>query len=90
MKKLLQGTLNLMVFLIIFIGIPCIGGTIETHYTREGQIVAAGLVEDTQGELWEVDTDKFEIGDNVKMLMFTNCTDNTIYDDEVEKLYLKK
>ena len=36
MKKLLQGTLNLMVFLMIFIGIPCIGGTIETYYTREG------------------------------------------------------
>ena len=90
MKKLLQGTLNLMVLLMVFIGIPCIGGTIETHYTREGQVVAAGLVEDTQGELWEVDTDKFEIGDNVKMLIFTNCTDNTIYDDEIEKLYLKK
>ena len=51
MKKLLQGTLNLMVFLVIFIGIPCIGGTIETHYTREGQVIAADLVEDTQGEL---------------------------------------
>ena len=90
MKKLLQGTLNLMIFLMIFIGIPCIAGTIETCYTREGQVVAADLVEDAQGELWEVDTDKFEIGDNVKMLMFTNYTDNTIYDDEVEKLYLKK
>ena len=90
MKKLLQCTLNLIIFLMIFIGIPCIGGTIETHYTREGQIVAADLVEDTRGGLWEVDTNKFEIGDNVKMLMFTNCTDNTIYDDEVKKLYLKK
>ena len=50
MKKLLQGTLNLMVFLMVFIGIPCIGGTIETHYTREGQVVAADLVEDVLAE----------------------------------------
>ncbi len=79
-----------LVFLLVFIVMPGIAGNIETHYNREGVVIAIQgdeiLVEDTTENVWSFVGDGFIEGDRVKMRMFTNCTDSNIYDDEIEKV----
>ena len=81
-KKLIFGFFATIMLLIV---IPLTMGSIETTYTREGKIVEVHntivIIEDTTGNEWEYEAIGFSIGDNVKMKMFNNYTDNTILDD---------
>ena len=81
-KKLIFGFFATIMLLIV---IPLTMGSIETTYTREGKIVEVHntivIIEDTTGNKWEYEATGFSIGDNVKMKMFNNYTDNTILDD---------
>ena len=81
-KKLIFGFFATIMLLIV---IPLTMGSIETTYTREGKIVEVHntivIIEDTTGNEWEYEATGFSIGDNVKMKMFNNYTDNTILDD---------
>ena len=81
-KKLIFGFFATIMLLIV---IPLTMGSIETTYTREGKIVEVHntivIIEDTIGNEWEYEAAGFSIGDNVKMKMFNNYTDNTILDD---------
>ena len=61
----------------------------ETHYNRNGEItqIQDGIVtvEDTTGNEWRWEMkpseEAFQVGDNVRLRMFTNGTDTNIYDD---------
>lgn len=83
-KKLIFGFFATIMLLIV---IPLTMGSIETTYTREGKIVEVHntivIIEDTTGNEWEYEAIGFSIGDNVKMKMFNNYTDNTILDDVI-------
>lgn len=84
--EMLQG-IGILLFLLFIIGVA---GYVETHYDREDCTVVSVVgscvtAEDKVGELWSyyTDTDSIVVGDTVTLHMFTNHTDNTIYDDEV-------
>lgn len=67
----------------------------EHHYTRnncevveiEGTVVT---VEDECGYLWsyevEAEDDVPRVGEYVDLVMYTNLTDNNIYDDVIERV----
>ena len=86
-KKLIFGFFATIMLLIV---IPLTMGSIETTYTREGKIVEVHntivIIEDTTGNEWEYEATGFSIGDNVKMKMFNNYTDNTILDDTITSI----
>ena len=84
MKKRLCVTGMLVIVCICY----CLCSYVETHYTREAEVVSVDgttiEVEDKRGFLWAFDGEGFEEGDSVKMKMFTNCTDSVISDDVIE------
>ena len=86
-KKLIFGFFATIMLLIV---IPLTMGSIETTYTREGKIVEVHntivIIEDTTGNEWEYEAIGFSIGDNVKMKMFNNYTDNTILDNIITSI----
>ena len=88
--KILKTTLEAIAIFTIFFIMPGLAGNIETHYNREGIVTSAKndviMVEDNTGNIWAFDGYDYEVGDVVKMRMFTNYTDNTIEDDEVENV----
>lgn len=59
----------------------------QTHYYRTGIVVSVedGIVavEDTTGNVWEVEADGYAEGEQVRMLMNTQGTDDAITDDTV-------
>ena len=65
----------------------------ESHYTKDMTVYDMRneiiTFEDTQGNLWDYETDidrNFERGTVYKVTMFTNHTDNNIYDDEITRI----
>lgn len=78
-KYVLAAVLVLAVILVI--GIV---GKLETHYKRTGFVTEATagmiLVEDTTGNLWELESAEFAVGDNVVLSMDTAGTSD-ITDD---------
>ena len=84
MKK----TLAAAAVIIIFVLCQGIIGNYETHYTREVYVTEVDgdkiTTEDNGGNLWEFySNEEYTIGQKLKLKMFTNYTDNDIYDDEV-------
>lgn len=79
-----------LVFLLIFIVLPVFASNIETHYNREGVVIAVYgeeiLIEDTTQNVWTFNGKGFAEGDKVKMKMFTNYTDSNIHDDKIKKV----
>lgn len=78
---------------LIFIGFFLLigkAGDIENHYWREGEVVekigSVLIIEDQYGDVWEYEDSNFQLGQHVKMKIFTNCTDGYIDDDEISKL----
>lgn len=74
-------------------------GNIETHYTRKNCEVMGVhgtrlVIDDDCGYTWEYEVKEGEeipeVGDKVKLKMFTGYTDGTVYDDEVVKVIVKK
>ena len=89
-NEVVEFVFGLAVFLLVFIVLPGIVGNYEHHYTREAEVVEVNdelvVVEDNCGYLWEFYGDDYEVGQQVKMKMFTNYTHDTIFDDEIEKV----
>ncbi len=85
--EMIQGVGVLLLILLVM----GVAGYVETHYDRKDctvvEVVGSCVTaEDKIGELWSyyVGTDStVVVGDTVTLHMFTNNTDNTIYDDEV-------
>ena len=60
----------------------------ECHYTRKGVVAAVGYdgitsIEDTAGNIWQIEDDRFEVGTKVTLHMHTNCSESIIEDDYV-------
>lgn len=89
-KRKTMGTIKIIIALVVMALLLCVCSYVEHHYTRkdcvvvetEGQLVT---VEDTVGYTWcyEVEGEAPSVGTVVDVHMFTNLTDNTIYDDEI-------
>ena len=80
--------LGMLVMAIVMVGLFCFASWFEVHYTREdctvvGYVEDVVTVEDTCGYTWEFKADGLEVGDVVDLKMYTNHTDNTIFDDEI-------
>lgn len=77
--------------LIILLGIE---NHIKTHYKREAIVIDYQgydtKVEDKQGNIWVFEGSNYELGDEVVLSMYTNHTDENIYDDEIINVKIKK
>ena len=85
-KEVMQGVVIVIVFTVMF----GMCSYVEHHYTRKGCTVVQTeghtvTVEDKTGYTWcyEVDGEAPEVGTKVDIHMYTNLTDNYIFDDEV-------
>lgn len=47
-------------------------------------------VEDKQGNIWVFEGSDYELGDELILTMYTNHTDENIYDDEIINVKIKK
>lgn len=74
--------------LIICLVVLGMVGYMETHHTQVGHIVSVNennnnvLIEDNTNNLWIVNTEGFNIGDDVK-ITFNNQATTTKEDDEI-------
>lgn len=86
MKKTILGFILTVTFLFVA---PCITGYIETHYTREAEVIEVTgetiVVEDTTNNVWSFEGDGFTVGDKITLKMDNSCTD-CIYDDVIVKV----
>ncbi len=92
-RIMVVGIILIIIYLMAFVvAISCCYTT--NHYLKLGTVVTVDkdsiLIEDTEGEVWEVYGYNFEVGDSVEMTMFTNLTKNNFYDDVVEKVEIKR
>ena len=77
--------------IIVVLAIFLIGllGKAETHYSRTGIVKSSEngivLIEDTRGNLWEIESEDFEENETVEFVLFTNGT-HDITDDVVESI----
>lgn len=92
-NEVVEFIFGLTIILLVFIVLPGIVGNYEHHYTREAEVIEVSgdlvVVEDNCGYLWEFYGNGYKVGQQVKMKMFTNCTHDTIFDDEIEKVKIK-
>lgn len=70
-----------------FLGVFCWAGNLETHYTRQAVVTSIEedeiVVLDNSDHVWTFEGDGYKVGDKVILKMFTNYTDDNIYDDEI-------
>ena len=93
MRKYNEIIVGTVMFLLVFVVLSGLVGNYEHHYTRNAEVVEVSddliVVEDTCGFEWELYGDGYEVGQQVKMKMFTNYTHDTIFDDEIEKVEIR-
>lgn len=86
MKRFLQ----IAIIILCFVGVPMVGGYIETHYTKVLTVSEVKddliTVKNQWGNEWCFYGDEFKVGDVVKVTFFTNNTDHTNEDDEIVKV----
>lgn len=92
-KEVIMGLVALIIIVVAF-GIV---GHVETHYTRKDCKVVeisgkAVYVVDNTGNEWcyVADEEVPKVGTKVDLKMFTAYTDNTIDDDEIVEVIIKK
>lgn len=92
-KETLMGIIGLLI-MTVAIGLA---GHVETHYTRKDCKVVetsgkAVYIVDNTGNEWcyVADEEVPKIGTKVDLKMFTAYTDNTIEDDEIINVIVKK
>lgn len=82
-----------IVVLTVFVGIPILAGTAETHYFKNAVITYVRgnyvVAEDDNGYEWEFNKEGFSVDDKVKLYVNTNCTESTREDDVVENMWLR-
>ena len=85
MKKV-RGLLVGVVLCVVLMG--CM--FVEQHYTRTVEVVKVEgqeiTVEDDYNHQWKFFGEGFEEGQEIKVLMNTNTTDNNILDDEIVRV----
>lgn len=81
------------IMLVLFLLLLGRVGYWETHYNRDATVVSVQgqlvTVEDKIGMLWDFYADGYKVGDEVRMLMDNNTTDNIITDDTIEDVKLR-
>ena len=94
MKKVLNSIVECTIAITLFIILPGIAGWYETHYEREGIVIAIEgtdvVVCDTTDNEWVFEGEGFIEGDLVTMTMFDNGTHSNIYDDEIDNVKIIK
>lgn len=82
-----------LIGLLLFLLLVGRVGYWETHYNRDATVVSVQgqlvTVEDRIGMLWDFYADGYKVGDEVRMLMDNNTTDNIITDDTIEDVKLR-
>ena len=92
MKKMVYGTMVIVMLMATIFGRVTIARLINKNYTREGVIVATHasneevIVVDTTGNEWCFYGVGYEEGDTVTMTMDNNNTDNIINDDIIKNV----
>lgn len=85
-------TIITVLTIIILLTLTAKACYLQNHYTKEGVVVAIEneivVVEDKIGYEWAFEGEGYKKGDKVRLLMFTNNTDNTIEDDIIEEVKL--
>ena len=85
-KNIVEGFIIAFCFLII----PGIAGTLESRYNYNGIITEVNgaeiLIEDTTGNVWEIEQEGYQVGDEVRVTFDTQHTDNTRQDDTIIKV----
>lgn len=90
MNRICKDIIAVLFALSIFI--ICIGivGYYENHYTKTMTVTDIDkntvYLVDSQGEEWSIYANNVKVNDKVKVLIFTNNTDNKITDDKIEKI----
>lgn len=69
-------------------------GRWESHYTRDGYVTeiqpgGVAVIEDYTGNIWEIQTEEFHVGDDVRMTFF-NSSSAVIADAVIDKIELKR
>jgi hypothetical protein len=98
MKKenLLKSFFGGIIVLMLLIVPGIIGGTAQTHYYKTGVVMSRVddriMIRDNKDNnwIWISSDSTLTVGDIVKMWMFTNYTDDTIYDDSIESIKILK
>lgn len=92
LRKVIKIVIEFLFVILIFIIPAGIAGTIETHYNRNGIVIEVNekneevVILDKNGNEWVFYGTGYTEGDKVTMRMFTNYTDNTMYDDTIVKV----
>lgn len=87
-----QAIIGTIIILLVFFGIPTICSYLESHYSRQGEVIEIdeknnlAMIKDTTNNLWQVEDVALNEGDEVTMKMYTNRTDNNIEDDTILKV----
>ena len=90
MRRRTRERIMAVLMVVMLFAMLCVCSYVEHHYTRKDCVVVSVeeqlvTVEDRCGYVWsyEIDSEAPRVGDVVDLKMYTNITDNTIYDDEV-------
>lgn len=81
-------TLKAIAIVTVFATLVAMAGFVECHYTQDATITALEeddevVFIDTRGEEWSFFGEGYEVGQEVKVIFYTNNTDGYIYDDVV-------
>lgn len=94
LRKNIITTINGILVVCGLITLLGIENHIKTHYKREAVVIGYHgydtKVEDKQGNIWVFEGSNYELGDEVVLSMYTNHTDENIYDDEIINVKIKK
>lgn len=93
-KERIITMIEFICIMLFFFGLLAAVGYNETHYDRVGQVISIEeneivSVKDNTGNVWAFTGTGYNIGDDVVLKMFNNCTDNIITDDEIIKVIKK-
>ena len=85
--KRIEIFLEILLFLLMFVGVPCLISEVENHYKMTGYVIETNndeiLIEDITGNIWAIFDGDFHVGDKVRVTFFNNYTDNKRVDDEI-------
>lgn len=90
MKEMLKNIAGLILIFILIIVLPGLAGYIETHYKEDVKVISTEenivIVEKNNGESYAFYGTDYHKDDVIKVMFFTNYTDNTCKDDEIVKV----
>lgn len=89
-KRFVVEFLTAICALVLFLGVPVIGDTIQHNYTQQCDVYE---IHDTYttfidpvGYLWDYGTTEYKKGDSVKIYFHDNFTDTNREDDIIRKI----